>query len=341
MLIMPATNMTFSDIEITTCPHCGHLYKNRIIVSHNTFGIRQYSDGYLGGLSLNITTIKKCDNANCKKLFNTKDAISIGKISKDENKDLVSAEWLSAKSYNSTQLNAEDLEDALKTDFINEKENEINVRTLLLWLYNDTLRDSRISNLSENAKINSVNNIKRLIVLLGNSITNSQKLIVAELYREINDFDNCINTLTSITFATDDEQELKEKIFSQAKVKDEKVFNIEHAVIKKEFKCDNCEKSLILFDLEKTPEPLGFKYYRCNLENNIFSDTSMVINPSVEYKINVLQKILKLKAPYQRFIKKKEINCKKCNSTNTELFNPITAKCIHCHEGNYNIVKWF
>ena len=333
--------MTSSGFEITTCPHCGHLYKNRIIVSHNTFGIRQYSDGHLGGLSLNITTIKKCDNTNCKKLFNTKDAISIGKISQDKNKDLVTAAWLSAKSYNSNRLNVEDLEDALKTDFVNEKENEINVRTLLLWLHNDTLRESRISNLSENAKINSVNNIKRLILLLENSITNSQKLILAELYREISEFNNCISTLTSITSATDDEQELKEKIYSQARVKDEKVFNIEHVVIKKEFKCDNCEKSLILFDLEKTPKPWGYKYYRCNIENTIFSDTSMVINPSVEYKISVLQKVLKLKAPYQKFIKKEEIYCKKCNSINTELFNPITAKCIHCHTGNYNIVKWF
>lgn len=333
--------MTFSGTEIKACPHCNQLLKNRIIISYNTYGSVPFSDGHLGGVIINTTSIIKCAYNNCTQLFNVKDAKIIGEISEKENPDLIPHEWKTALPLYTNTINITDLQVSLTTDFVNNKNNEINVRTLLLRLYNDKLREDRNTSLSIDEKEFFAKNIAQLLELLNDEKTPSGKIFLAELHREIGNFDLCTNILTSITDGNETEKTIKEKIYSQAKVKDDRVFKIQDVVIKKEYKCNNCSKNLILFDLEKIYKPLEFKHYKCKNENTIFSAPSMLSNPNKSYELNFLQKALKFKAPYQRFIKKDDINCIKCNSTNTILFNPITNKCIHCLEGNYNIVKWF
>lgn len=333
--------MTFSYSEITACPHCGHLYNNWVLASSNSFGTIQYSDGYLHGTKSNHTPFKKCDNQDCKRFFNINEATKISVIDPEKSLELIPTEWKNASSYNSNPPQIEDLKEGLASDFSNDITNETNLRIELLWIYNDKLRNDRTSELPVNEKTDYTDNLTRLIQILNSPKTNNEKIFLAELYRESSDFENCITILDSIKNETEDEVFLKKKIYSQAKVKDPRVFNVQYVMIKKEYKCNSCNDSVILFDLEHTFKPAEYTHFRCLNDNKIFTTATKIKNPAKPYKINFLQKFLKLKEPYSNSISKTEINCPSCQSNKIVPFNPTTENCITCSTCRYNVVKWF
>jgi hypothetical protein len=334
--------MTILGYDILSCPFCAQLYKNEIIGSSNTFNSRYYSDGHLEGQFIPIrTSIIKCVNNDCEKFFNINEA---KKIAQYDEYDLDAPKWENAFFLGKYKIGIKELEEALATGFCRNDEEEKTARTLLLRRYNDFYRkneDYKFSSLEEET---FTRNIERLIELHKNEKSRKGKLFLAELYREKSDFDSCIEILSGICNEKEGEKGIKEKIYSQAKVKDDKVFNVYAIAVKKEYKCNNCGDSLILFDLNKintlTENMLDFRNYICRLDDKVFSAPLKQINPVNFYKLNLLHKIFKTKEPYSKFIANK-IVCPICHETDLEIFNPELQNCIKCSTGSYEIVKWF
>ncbi len=331
--------MTFAGDQILACPHCNQLYKNRIVSSYNTVISKYFSDGHQDGLMIpNFICIVKCFNKICGQFFNITQAKEIGVWSND-NDSLIPEEWSTAIALYEYGIDIKELEEALETDFVHDQKNEIQLRTILLRRYNDLIREKLNKSYSrdENAV---VNNIERLIKVLNNNHEEDGKLFLAELYREKGDFDTCIKLLNEINTKNENEREIIEKIYSQAKVKDNGVFNIASIAVKREYTCNNCEHNLILFDFEKLNNTLGYNHYRCENDNTIFDSPSRINNPIGYYKLTLWQKLFRSKIPHQNTIQN-EIVCPTCKGNNLECFNPELQKCISCDKGSYSLVKWF
>lgn len=333
--------MTIIGYDILSCPFCTQLYKNEIIGSSNGFNSRYYSDGHLEGPFIpQIPSIIKCINNDCEKFFNIKDAKKIAQIEPFSD----SPEWKNAYSLGKYQIGIKELEEALATGFCEDEPEEIRVRTLLLRRYNDFFRQDGNYKFSSGKKEIIRSNIERLIEHFKNETTTEGKLFLAELYREKSDFDSCLEILSGISNKKGGEKNIKEKIYSQAKVKDDKVFNAHAVAVKKEYKCDNCGDSLILFDLNKinnlTENQLDFKNHKCRFDNKVFSAPLKKLNPVNYYKLNFWQKLFKTKERNNKFIADKII-CPSCHGTDIEIFNPESQNCIKCSTGRYDVVKWF
>jgi len=220
--------------------------------------------------------------------------------------------------------------------------NEIRVRTFLNRELNHVLRENRNNNFSEIEKSQHLKNINALIELLKDEKSLSMQLTLAEYYRERGDFNSCTNLLKEINPEKEHEKLFKEKVFSQAKVGDWKVFNVLLATPKIEYKCDNCGDSLILFNLEKMKEsPLEYKHFRCKSDDKLFNSPSKVRNPKPYYSLTFFQKLFHSAKLYQRFILNDKIICPDCKGREVENFNPEKEKCKKCRKGNYISVKWF
>lgn len=331
--------MTIVGFEIISCPFCTRLYKNRIIGSLNTLNSRYFSDGHLDGKWVpKMPSIIKCVNKDCRKFFYIEDAKVIAKLDKNS---FDTPEWKDAHYLAERIIGAKELEKALTTDFCKNEEETIMVRTLLLRRYNDVFRDDRNYKFSATEKEAFLKNIEKLIELYKNENTTDGKLFLAELYREAGNFDFCLKILKEIKGENEDETLIKEKIYSQAKIKDDKVFNVYEAATKKEYRCNNCGDNMIVFDLEKLNSSLEYRHYRCKNENKIVNAPSKIRNPDKYYSLTLAQKLFKTKAPYQECIRNENIVCPGCNGTDMEIFNPEKQKCIKCHQGNYETVKWF
>ena len=331
--------MKISGYEIISCPYCSQLYRNQIIASYNTFDSSYFSDGYLEGPFIpNMPSIIKCVDKNCGKFFNIQETKIMAKV---DYQKYVTSEWKHAFYLAGYKIGIKELEEALAIGFCKDEQDEINVRIRLLRRYNDFFRQDKNYKFPSEKKEAFLRNIDRLIELHENESTTGAKLFLAELYREKSDLDLCMEILNGITNENEDEKTIKEKIYSQAKIKDDKVFNVKVIVIKKEFRCNNCGDSFILFDLSKMNNSLNYKYYRCRIENRVFNAASKENNPGSYYRLTRLQKLFRIKKPYQDTIPRKNIVCPTCNGTDLEIFNPENQNCIKCGHGNYDVVKWF
>lgn len=216
--------MTIAGFEIIACPHCSQLFRNRIIGSYNTFNSRQYSDGYVEGDGIPVLpSVIKCVNNNCGKFFNVTEAEIIAEI---DTKSFDAPEWKGAYYLSGNKIGVKELEEALGTDFCNNQDNEIKTRNLLHRRYNDIFRKDRKYKLSQGENDALIHNIERLIEFFKNDTSTSGKIYLAELYREKSDFNICLQILAEINNENEYEKLVKEKIYSQAKVKDDKVFVI-------------------------------------------------------------------------------------------------------------------
>ncbi len=332
--------MTISGFKIIECPYCTKQYKSRLIGSFGTYGAELYSDGYISSCFIpESLDIIKCYNDACGNFFRGKEAKVVAELDRD---DFNNPLWKDTIYLGGYQINAIELEEALEQAFCKTKDEEIIIRTMLLHRYNDLVRYDRSLDFSSYEEEKSLTNIGRLLALLTIDEENINRMLLrAELFREKGDFDYCIQTLQGLK--TDSAFILKriQKIYSQAKIKDSKVANLNEAAIKKEYQCDQCKKSIIVFDLDKLNSPYAYQYYRCVQENKVFTAPSKHKNPKKSYQLNFWQKLLHIKKPYENFILRKNVPCNHCNSPETELFTPSKQKCIECKSGSYTPVKWF
>ena len=333
--------MTITGDKIVACPRCASVYKNHIIGSYNTFGAIPYSDGHTEGILPNFISVIKCHNTTCNFFFQLNDAKVLGEILKDDTKESFPDNWVTATTLYNYRIERAELEEALETEFSSNRSNEILVRTLLLRRFNDAFREDRTWQLSENDKIKFENNLDRLIELNKTEKSDTAQLFLAELYRERGDFASCIELLKKIKNKAGSANKVKEKIYSQAKVKDAVVFNLYHAVVKIEYQCNSCNESVILFDLAKLDTKMDYQYFRCQTENIIFSAPFQMENPEEFYELTFWQKLFTSKKSYEALISCKDVICTQCNTSNVNQFNPKKDSCIQCKSGNYQPIKWF
>jgi hypothetical protein len=161
------------------CPKCKNIVTKGSLLSGNTFGAKLYSDGkQMAPMLPEYPTIVKCQN--CESFFWLKDENEIK--SKKENAD--KAKFLTSEEY---------LEAIDSKYYKNEDELKF-FRIRLWWSYNDNARENEDIHLSEIDQNIYENNCVELIKILDQEEIN-EKIMVAELYKNLGDFDDCKKTL--------------------------------------------------------------------------------------------------------------------------------------------------
>lgn len=189
---------------IYKCPKCGNLLKNESVMSGNTFGAKFYSDGKAISPMLPeniiLTSCKKCDA-----MFWLSQLKELGFIGWDtsENPGWENADELKL-------LTITEYLNALKIGIAKDKKSEIFIREQIWWLYNDRIRNDQKIFKDENDELIYIENINRLKQLVKPSIiisiikaifnrnVNKQKLTLAELNRNLGNFEDCMKILKSV-----------------------------------------------------------------------------------------------------------------------------------------------
>ncbi|MDD2634961.1 MAG: hypothetical protein PHW82_05620 [Bacteroidales bacterium] len=172
------------------CPECGSILFKESLVSSNTFGARYFSDGKVIAPNQpefpQITKCFKCDTIFW--LFKENEVgTSYGNSKESELENAIEARFLSLDEYFI----------ALKNGIVKSDTEEYYVRQKILWLYNDRLRDGQPLFTDKDDKGRWRENIVALINVL-NSEDANDKTIMAELYRNLENFDKCIEIINSI-----------------------------------------------------------------------------------------------------------------------------------------------
>jgi hypothetical protein len=183
--------MRYGPNEIYTCPQCGNLIQNKSLMSGNTFDAELYSDGKRIAPMLpefpNLTDCKKCRN-----IFWLSKTKKIGEYSWGdepnqlwENADY--AEFLSVHNYFK----------AIKANIAENRHEELYIRKRIWWSFNDRLRKGGKLFRFVNEEVRWKENIDRLLELLDIEQID-QKIMVAELHRNLGEFERCLELINSI-----------------------------------------------------------------------------------------------------------------------------------------------
>lgn len=202
---------------IYKCPNCGNLLANESLMSGNTFDAKFFSDGKRVAPMLpefpDLTKCKKCDTI----LWLSK----LKEIGTYEWGDKKNPKW--KKAAKADFLDIEDLFRALNEGIAENKQEELFIRNLIWWAYNDRKRNDINQFIDENDEIKWRENCNKLISLLDQSVLN-QKIMIAEIHRNLGDFENCINIIQSVD--NDDLNWLKEKFINECKRKNKWVIEL-------------------------------------------------------------------------------------------------------------------
>ncbi len=176
---------------------CNHLFKSRSYLSGNTYGSRVYSDSKVSSPMLpKETDYSKCPN--CGVFARNEDLKQ--RIEREEYLFLVEDDPSDSDqnvSYLVDLTIDEYVELLQKTDFIEDKEEEIHIRFLLMFKFNDRIRNrKRIFNNQYERGIHEEN----LVFLIENLDTSIEenKLLKAEFLRNLRRFDESLAILETI-----------------------------------------------------------------------------------------------------------------------------------------------
>jgi hypothetical protein len=182
--------MILGDYSIYKCPNCNNLIVNESLASGNTFDAIYYSDGKIDAPNnpeFPIFSIcKKCDNLLW--LYNMEEIDTcVDYLQNEEYKHAQLADFLTISEY----------EIALKIKAFSNTAEEIWIRKRMWWALNDRIRANEpiFKNNAENVLWES--NCEKYIELLDET-DNKAKIIVAELHRNLGNFDNSLNILKTI-----------------------------------------------------------------------------------------------------------------------------------------------
>jgi hypothetical protein len=195
---------------IYKCPNCGKYLKIGSLMSGNTCGAKLFSDGKRIAPMLpdfpDLTKCKKCDT-----IFWLSDLKEVGihdwhaKNSKWENAD--EADFLGIK----------DLYRALENT--KNKEKEIIIRRSIWWAFNARIRNAK-DIFGDNDRNLWEQNCIILLKLLDRKDIN-QKIMIAELLRNLGQFEQCLELIDSLP---DDFDWIKSKFKTECANKNQKVF---------------------------------------------------------------------------------------------------------------------
>lgn len=168
--------------EFYECPICGNILSRGSLMSGNTFGAKLYSDGkQIARMLPEFPSITKCPK--CTSIFWLKDEIKSRKTGDaDRASFLTIPEYLSVLEHKNYDSSAEE-------NFI---------RTRIWWLFNDRVRSGRNLFISEAEKTIWKDNIDCLISMQDYEDIN-KRIMLAELNRNLGNFQECKDILTSIS----------------------------------------------------------------------------------------------------------------------------------------------
>ena len=141
-----------------------------------------------------LPVLSKC--THCDTIFWLADIEQIGSYSfGDKNNE----EWEAAES--AIFLDIDDLFRALTLDdVVAEKDDELFIRKSIWWAYNDRVRNGEKLHESLEDEIKWRENINQLMNLFDSDV-DYDKIFIAELYRNIGNFEECIRIIDSISSA--------------------------------------------------------------------------------------------------------------------------------------------
>ncbi|NTU72720.1 hypothetical protein HGB07_00915 [Candidatus Roizmanbacteria bacterium] len=182
------------------CPSCNKPFTEHSLTSGNTFGAVYWSDGKMDAEMLpEFPAIVKCPD--CNNIFWISDATVIGMYDWFRGEDYEEPEeWKKAKSV--IDLKIEDYITAIEEKVFSGDDNrEEYLRIHLWWLINDLIRyENRQPGLFKQHNDMFRANLKHLDKLL-RCKDDDEKLMKAEIARELGEFDLCVNRLEDVSNA--------------------------------------------------------------------------------------------------------------------------------------------
>lgn len=173
------------------CPNCGHLLTNGSLLSGNTIGARVFSDGKEIAPMLpdfpNLTKCKKCEEIFWLSKLDEIGTYDWGYCENSEWQEADKAEF----------LEIEDYFNAISQGKAENRDEELLVRQLIWWTYNDRIRDGEDIFNDEQDEALWIDNVQKLKNLLDHSDLN-QRIMKAEICRNLGDFKACVNLIQSI-----------------------------------------------------------------------------------------------------------------------------------------------
>ncbi len=202
--------MILGPTSVYKCPKCGNLFKNSSVKSSFSMGGFLYSDGQLiESMAPKSLTLTKCQKCNTYLWLNKLEDINTKKWQHP-----IKPEWRKADF--AKFLTIEENFDALKQGIAENKDEEKYIRKQIWWEYNDRKSENQKMFIDENDELMWRENCIALSKLLNFNDTN-QRIMIAEINRNLGNFDKCIDIINTI-----DDTEInwvKEKYITECKKK--------------------------------------------------------------------------------------------------------------------------
>ncbi|MDR0830982.1 MAG: hypothetical protein LBN95_12875 [Prevotellaceae bacterium] len=206
---------------IYKCPKCGEFIQNGSLISGNTLHAQIYSDAkQIAGMLPEYPNLTKCQK--CNEIFWLSDLKKVDAyfpvfLFKDASKNKSNPEWANADYADFLDIN--DLHRALEM-FLDK---ETVIRRMIWWKFNDRVRKGKDLFIDETDEHFWQQNCNRLLELFDKNDT-EQQVMIAELYRNLGQFDNCLEIINGLP---DDFNWLKDKFREECSKQNKLVFRLE------------------------------------------------------------------------------------------------------------------
>lgn len=177
--------------DVFQCPHCKSFLTKGSLISGNNFGARLFSDGKsIAPMMPRFPDLTKC--RKCNSIFWLSKLEEVGSYDRGERDN---SKWQDAES--AKFLDIGDCFRALESGMAEDKEEEISIRQQIWWGYNDRIRNGKKIFEDAEDELRWKENIHQLLQLLDPSDTD-EKIMSAELHRNLGDFENCQKLIQSL-----------------------------------------------------------------------------------------------------------------------------------------------
>lgn len=202
---------------IYQCPKCDNLLSKGSLDSGNTFGTKMYSDGNrISPMLSEFPNLTKC--SKCNTIFWLSKMKELGSYELGKN---INEQWRAAEE--AKFLTVYEYFTALETLISITKDDELFIRRRILWHFNDKTRIGEPLFSSKTDENLWLDNIKTLLDLLDINDIN-EKILLAELNRNLGNFERCVGILDSIEMTN--LVWLKKAYKNECDIKNTKVFQL-------------------------------------------------------------------------------------------------------------------
>ncbi|WP_145377037.1 hypothetical protein [Symmachiella dynata] len=180
--------------EVIACPRCRELAKYQSLISGNTFGAICFSDGkQIAPMLPSPPAVVNC--SQCGKCYWLKDALVVGTV--ESPTDEIDPNWTQAPMIE--EPTAEQYYQAIGDGLAQNISEERKLRILAWWRDNDYDRGGEAEDEIQRRPPSSLRN-KNLeaLIRLASTDTDDEKLLKAEMYRELGDIESAKQLLDQV-----------------------------------------------------------------------------------------------------------------------------------------------